>query len=125
MKLLIVDDASAVYRRLIDLLGGIERLTALSVARSLLDMPAKCRQFQPDTVVLDIDLPDGNGLGAIGIVKSICPAARLFIFSNHVAYRDMAIAQGADGFYDKSLEFEKLVRCLIPDAPAAMPFAAH
>jgi two-component system nitrate/nitrite response regulator NarL len=122
MKLLIVDDASAVYRRLIELLGGVERLTALSIARSLHDMPAKCREFQPDTVVLDIDLPDGKGLDAIRIVKTICPGADLFIFSNHVACRDMALAEGADGFYDKSLEFEQLVKRLLPGMPAMMPF---
>lgn len=125
MKLLIIDDSSAVYRRLIELLGGVERLTALSVARSLHDMAAKCREFQPDTVVLDIDLPGGKGLGAIRTVKSICPAANLFIFSNHVACRDMALAQGADAFYDKSLEFEQLVARLLPDAAVATPLPIH
>lgn len=113
MKLLIVDDASAVYRRLIELLGGIERLTALSVARSLHDMPAKCRGIQPDAVVLDVDLPDGNGLGAIHIIKWICPGATILVFSNNVDYRERALALGADGFYDKSLEFETLVERLL------------
>jgi DNA-binding NarL/FixJ family response regulator len=118
VKLLIVDDASAVYRRLIELLGGVERLTALSVARSLGEAVIKCRELRPDAVVMDIDLPDGNGLDAIQSIKSLCPKARVLVFSNRVEYSGKAIEQGADRFYDKSLQFEGLITHLLFTAPA-------
>lgn len=120
MKLLIVDDSSAVYRRLLAMLGGVEQLTALSIARSLDEAVEKSREFQPDAVVLDVSLPDGSGVDAIQTIKSHSPAARVYIFSNQVEYRGKAIEAGADGFYDKSLEFEALVSCLVgPDRLAA------
>ncbi len=112
MKLLIVDDSSAVYRRLIELLGGVENLTALSVARTLREAVEKCRSFKPDAVVLDLELPDGSGLDVIAALKSVASHPCVCIFSNRADCRGQALALGADAFYDKSLEFENLVRAL-------------
>jgi DNA-binding NarL/FixJ family response regulator len=109
LKLLIVDDSSAVYRRLIDLMGGVECFTALSVARSLGEVGERCRALRPDAVVLDVELPDGEGLEALATVKSQCPDACVFVFSNHCECRARAITSGADAFFDKSMEFEALV----------------
>jgi DNA-binding NarL/FixJ family response regulator len=115
MKLLIVDDSSAVYRRLLAMLGGVEQLTALSIARSLDEAVEKSRGFQPDAVVLDVCLPDGSGLDAMRAIKANCPVAQVYIFSNQVEYRDKAIGAGASAFFDKSLEFEALVAHLLGD----------
>lgn len=113
MKLLIVDDSSAVYRRLIDLLGGVEHLTSLSVARSLPEARDKCCEVQPDVIILDIRLREGNALELLGQLKSMCPAALLFVFSNLLDYRHKALDAGADEFYDKSMEFARLVLRLL------------
>lgn len=112
MKLLIVDDSAAVYGRLLTLLGGVEHLTALSIARSLHEADQKSRHFCPDAAVLDMSLPDGNGLEALRIIKRNCPATHVYMFSNQVEFRDKAKRAGADGFFDKSMEFEALVDCL-------------
>jgi DNA-binding NarL/FixJ family response regulator len=109
VKLLIVDDSSAVYSRLLALLGGVEHLTALSIARSLREADKKSRDFCPDAAVLDMNLPDGNGLDALRAIKRNCPDAHVFMFSNQIEFRDRAMQAGADGFYDKSLEFGALI----------------
>lgn len=113
MKLLIVDDSSAVYRRLLAMLGGVEQLTALSIARSLDEALDKIREYRPDAVVLDAHLPDGSGLDAIADIKNQCPSARVFVFSNQAECRSRALEAGADAFYDKSMEFELLVSRLL------------
>lgn len=117
VKLLIVEDSSLVYRRLIDMLGGIERLTALSIARSVREAVDKSRCFLPDAVVLDIHLPDGNGLDAMRQIRANCPTARVYIFSNRLEYRHEALAAGADAFFDKSLDFELLIAHLMEMEP--------
>ncbi|MBW8365232.1 MAG: response regulator transcription factor [Rhizobium sp.] len=113
MKLLIVDDSSAVYGRLLEMLGGVEHLTALSIARSLHEAVEKGRQFCPDAVVLDVRLPDGSGLDALSRIKQDSPDTRVYIFTNEIEFRDKARRAGADGFFDKSLEFEALVAHLL------------
>lgn len=113
MKLLIVDDSSAVYGRLLEMLGGVEYFTALSIARSLHEAVEKGRQLCPDAVVLDVRLPDGSGLDALAQIKQDSPDTRVYVFTNQVEYRDRATRAGADGFFDKSLEFEALVAQLL------------
>lgn len=113
MKLLIVDDSSAVYGRLLGMLGGVEHLTALSIARSLHEAVEKGRQLSPDAVVLDVRLPDGSGLDALSAIKQDSPNTRVYIFTNQVEFRDKAMRAGADGFFDKSMEFEALVSQLL------------
>jgi DNA-binding NarL/FixJ family response regulator len=113
VKLLIVDDSSAVYGRLLGMLGGVEHLTALSIARSLHEAVEKGRQLCPDAVVLDVRLPDGSGLDALSAIKRDSPNTRVYIFTNQVEFRDKAMRAGADGFFDKSLEFEALVAQLL------------
>lgn len=116
MKLLILDNCSAVYARLIELLGGIESLTALSIARNLADLPDKLDRFQPNAIVLDVNLPDGRSLTHIKCIRERVPSARIYIFSNHYEYKNHAVNLGADGFFDKSLEFEQLIARLRTDA---------
>jgi DNA-binding NarL/FixJ family response regulator len=109
VKLLIVDGSAAVYDRLLALLGGVEHLTALSIARTVQEAQAKSRHFCADVAVIDMHLADGNGFDALRAIKGNCPDAHVFMFSNEVEFRDQAKLVGADGFYDKSLEFEALV----------------
>ena len=116
MKLLILDNSSAVYERLIELLGGIESFAALSIARSLAELPEKLEQLQPNTIVLDVDLPDGRSLPHIKDIRTRFRAARIYIFSNHHEYKSHTAAMGAHAFFDKSLEFEQLVAQLLADA---------
>lgn len=113
VKLLIVDDCSAVYGRLLKLLGGVENLTALSIARSFQEVEDKTRDYCPDAAVLDIHLPDGSGLDAVRLLKARCPDCRVYIFSNQSEFMPKAMAAGADGYFDKSMEFEALIALLM------------
>ncbi|MBC2731917.1 response regulator [Thiobacillus sp.] len=113
MKLLIVDDSSAIYGRLLKMLGGVEQLTALAIARSLQEAVEKSCLLRPDAAVLDVRLPDGSGLDALSAIKNDSPSTRVYMFTNQVEYRDKAMRAGADGFFDKSLEFEALVAQLL------------
>jgi len=116
VKLLIVDDSSAVYGRLLAMLGGVEHLTALSIARTLQEADEKSRDFCPDAAVLDMQLPDGSGLDALRAIKRNCPNAHVFMFSNQIEFREKSRLAGADGFYDKSLEFEALIARLMDES---------
>jgi len=116
VKLLILDNCSAVYGRLLELLGGIERLGALSIACSLAELPEKLIRLQPNVIVMDVDLPDGCSLLHIKKIRRQMPSARLYIFTNHYEYKNHTAALEADAFFDKSLEYEQLIVQLLKDA---------
>ena len=65
-KILIVDDAADIR----DLLGAILRDTyEVTEAKSGADLKQALSQSQPDVVLLDLKLPDADGLDLLPLVK--------------------------------------------------------
>lgn len=107
MKLLIVEDSNPVSVRLKRAFGGIAALDIVFADRIALALE-RFHTLQPELVILDIDLPDGNGMDLLQTIKRERPATRVMMFSNHDDFRQRCKTRGADYFFDKSEEFEGL-----------------
>jgi DNA-binding NarL/FixJ family response regulator len=113
MKLLIMDDHAGTHGRLLAMLGSVASQDELSIAHSLREIVEIAATRLLDAAVLDMNLPDGDGLEALRAIKYLSPATRVFMFSNLIDYRASAMRAGAEAFYDKSLEFEAMVDRLV------------
>jgi DNA-binding NarL/FixJ family response regulator len=58
--------------------------------------------FRPDIAVIDVRLPDGNGIEICRKLKSKCPEVTCVIFSAHEAIALLAGEFGADAYVSKS-----------------------
>ncbi|MFE3292177.1 response regulator [Rhodococcus sp. NPDC059234] len=114
IRIFLVDDHEIVRRGLVDLLGGVPGFTvvgeASSVAEALTVVPA-----QPvDVAVLDVRLPDGNGVELCRELRSACPDLRCLMltsYSDDEALVD-AVMAGASGYLLKQILGTDLVAAI-------------
>jgi DNA-binding NarL/FixJ family response regulator len=117
MKVFLVEDAPLLRERLNALIVavGAEPVGHAEGAREAIE---GILAANPDVVVLDIHLKDGNGFDVLRAVHKAAPAIAFFVLTNHPheGYRASAERLGARGFFDKSSEFDKLRAALVSAA---------
>jgi len=110
-KLLVVDDSKLIRDSLRGLLKTIAGITSVTEAATLAQALQSAWLDPPSLVILDLRLPDGLGMQIIGPLKSISAGLRIAVFTIHAddKYRAQCLALGADWFFDKATEFDKLL----------------
>lgn len=104
MRILIADDHRLIRRAVGDLLAqepGLEICGEAADTASALEM---ARELNPDLILLDISMPDGNGLETARRIHQETPHVKILMMSHHDAAQvsKSAIASGADGCIDKA-----------------------
>ncbi|MCC7020298.1 MAG: response regulator [Ardenticatenales bacterium] len=123
LTVLILEDGTALRRRLVDLIRSIAGVNEVLEAGDAPTALALARRHRPQIVVLDIRVPGDaevrNGLDVLGAIKRGEPDTYAIILTNFADahYARLARQLGADAFLDKSSEFDMLVS-LIEDRSA-------
>ena len=112
LRLLIVDDARPLRERLIDMLSHISGLDLAGQAASVAEALSAIRELQPDLAILDLQLPDGNGIQVLREAKRFLPDMKVIVFTNHpeAQYRQRCDELGADFFLNKFTDSNLLVK---------------
>lgn len=113
IKLLVADDHEVVRAGLKSILSGtdIKIVGEATTGEAALRLANK---HNPDVVLLDIRMPDGDGLAALGRIKLDKPKMPILIWSafDNPTYVARAVALGANGYVLKSGTREKLVQSI-------------
>lgn len=114
MKILLVEDSEAIRGRLRNLIGEIGKDAVISEASSELDAVENACRSQPDLVILDLKLAQGNGLGVLQSVRRCSPQTRIAVLTSHAEgpYRKKCLEMGAEWFLDKARGFEGVKQVL-------------
>jgi DNA-binding NarL/FixJ family response regulator len=85
------------------------------------------RKHRPDVVLLDVRMPSGDGLTALGRIRTEFPKVSVLIFSafDDPGYVVRAIAQGAKGYLLKGTTREKLLGVIRAAAKGESIWARH
>ncbi|MDD5264091.1 MAG: response regulator transcription factor [Candidatus Bipolaricaulis sp.] len=110
-RIAIVDDHALVRDGLARLLAresGLSVVGSCGDGAGALELVAACR---PDVVLLDISLPDADGLDLVGEIRRRNPETRVLMLSMHSEpeYAAAAVARGACGLVGKAASPEALV----------------
>jgi DNA-binding NarL/FixJ family response regulator len=113
-RVLIVDDHPFVRRGLASIIADLPDIEACGEAAGVQEALAEIRSKKPSVAVIDISLPDGNGLELAKDIRNQWPDIRVLVTSMHdeELFAERALRAGALGYVHKSEEPETFVRAL-------------
>jgi len=115
IAVLVADDHEAVRESVCRLLQASEDIRVVAEARDGREALQLAQQLRPDVVVLDISMPEMNGMDTLGKLRKRCPESQVVLLTMYV-HPDLirrAFNGGAAGYVLKQnmvSELERAVR---------------
>lgn len=101
---ILVDDEHLIRSALATMLSLEEDLDVVGEASSCAEGEELAQRLQPQVALLDLQMPDGDGLELAGRVAAVSPATRVLVVTSHArpGYLKRALAEGVLGFLPKT-----------------------
>lgn len=114
MKVLIADESSLVRECLAALVSEIRGVELVGQAGDAYEALETIQRLRPDVVILDVRMPGGNGIRVLEAIKksTAAPVVIMLAAFPYPQYRKKCLEVGADYFFDKSTEFDRVVQVL-------------
>ncbi len=114
IKVMIADDHNLMregIKQLLEFDGSVKVIAEASNGIECLD---KVKQFEPDVLLLDINMPEKNGLEVLEELKSEKTKTKILILTvhNEIEYLIKAIDIGVDGYILKDSESAELKKAI-------------
>jgi two-component system response regulator DevR len=114
IRLLLVDDHEVVRVGLKKVLEADLQIVVVGEAATAGEAVTRAQADRPDVVLMDIRLPDGDGIQACRDILAACPGVRVLFLT---AFADdetvlAAVLAGAHGFCVKRMDIESLVQSI-------------
>lgn len=105
MKLLIADDHQLMLEGIRAALAPAEDIEIVGEARRGSQVLPLARRLQPDVVLLDIRMPDMDGLACLELLRKNCPDIKVVVLSvfSTPEHIESALRRGAHGYIVKSI----------------------
>lgn len=113
-RVLIVDDHPVVRHGIKLMINAEPDLTIVGEAQSEQEARRLVRELQPDVVLLDLSLGQGDGFNIVRDVHAHYPDIRILVLSMHdeTIYAERLLGQGASGYIMKQAAAEQLITAL-------------
>jgi DNA-binding NarL/FixJ family response regulator len=110
-RVLIADDDDLMRAGLIELLSNDATIEIVGEAATGREAVARTRMLAPDVVLMDVRMPDLDGISATRELSRVAPAARVLILTTFEQddYVFSALRAGASGFLLKRTRPEELI----------------
>lgn len=127
MKVLIVDDHAIVRQGLRQILTESGKIDVIAEAESGGAAMQQLREGEWSVVVLDISLPDRNGIEVLKQIRKECPKLPVLMLSMHEEglYAIRALKAGASGYITKQSAPNELMAAINQVARGAQVPDAH
>jgi DNA-binding NarL/FixJ family response regulator len=111
IDVLIVDSHHIVAQGLALVIDGDPAMRVVGTAGTIQDAVRLCQDSKPDVVLMDIGLPDGDPIAAIGRLRAAVPQAKIVMVTGSTDDNALAIAvdSGCAGYVHKTASTEDLL----------------
>jgi DNA-binding NarL/FixJ family response regulator len=110
MKVVIADDSSLLRDRIKSLLNSINNVSVVGEAENGVEALQLIREKEPDLAILDIRMPEMNGIEVLKKIRELKMKTKVCILTNYPypQYKRKCFEEGADYFFSKTEDFEDL-----------------
>ncbi|MBT7944296.1 MAG: response regulator transcription factor [Alphaproteobacteria bacterium] len=111
IRVLLADDHPLVTEGILSCLETYERIEVVGEAATGREALEKAKELLPDVVLIDINMPELNGLDAAELFKEQLPDIKLLVLSMHDnrEYISRAVQYGARGYVLKDVSSKEIV----------------
>ena len=109
-RLLIIDDHAVVRQGLIQAFND-KGFASIDTAGTLKEARAKIAAFNPEAIIIDLNLPDGSGLEVVHWVRKFSPDIAIIILSlnDPAQFVKIARSSGANAYLSKSQSMQEII----------------
>lgn len=110
-RILVVDDHAILRQGIRSLIENVPRLTVCAEAADGKEAIEKALEFKPDLVLMDINMPEMNGIEATKEIKHLLPSTTVMMLTLHDSplFAEQAREAGAEQTLSKSSGLDVLV----------------
>ena len=114
IRVMLVDDHPLVLEGIRSVLETYEHIEVVGAAENAKNGLKQALTTKPDVVLMDINMPDMNGIDAIEMFKDQLPTARLLMLSMHDSreYISTSTMYGASGYVLKDVSTSEIVAAI-------------
>jgi DNA-binding NarL/FixJ family response regulator len=114
IRVLLADDHAVVREGLRLLIETHRDISVVGEAADGREAVSLAKQLQPDVVVMDITMPDLNGIVATRQIRNCCPSTQVVILSMHASteHISQALRAGAKGYLLKEAAGKEVVQAI-------------
>jgi DNA-binding NarL/FixJ family response regulator len=116
VRVFVVEDSSLIRKRIIENVKGLGNFDVVGFAESEQEAVDAIVRIQPDVIVTDIRLKEGSGIEVVRKLRQQITgsAPKIYVLTNYAypEYRRQCSLVGADGFFDKSAEYDNFLTAL-------------
>jgi DNA-binding NarL/FixJ family response regulator len=111
IRILVVDDHPIVRQGVVGLVDGQPDMTIIAQASNGREAIQQFRTHHPDIVLMDMQMPEMNGLDALMAIRDEAPEARIIVLTTYTGDAQVlrAIKAGARGYLLKSALHKELL----------------
>ncbi|WP_308447223.1 response regulator transcription factor [Alkalihalobacterium chitinilyticum] len=114
IKVLIADDQTLMREGLKTIIELEEDMEVVATAQDGQDAIEKVKMFEPNLILMDIKMPNMNGIDSLKKIKKLNPHMRIVILTTFAEddYIIEGLASGADGFLLKDMNYDQLIHSI-------------